>query len=61
MCLWYCAGHPVPCYDREAGENIAGKMFPADYSHMMDDCVSLIDIDGVIARGGAERSSLFFR
>ncbi|MCO5612684.1 hypothetical protein L7F22_066953 [Adiantum nelumboides] len=29
-------------------------------SYMIDDCVCPMDIDGVIARGGVERSSLFF-
>lgn len=61
MCLWYRAGHPVPRYDREAGERIAERLFPADCSYMMDDIVIPLEIDGVIARGGAERSSLFFR
>ncbi|MCO5604416.1 hypothetical protein L7F22_058581 [Adiantum nelumboides] len=61
MCLWYRAGYPMPCSDREAGETIAERLFRVDRNHMIDDCVCPMDIDGVIAKGGTERSSLFFR
>ncbi|MCO5563617.1 hypothetical protein L7F22_017264 [Adiantum nelumboides] len=61
MCLWYYAGYLMPCYDRETGETIAERLFRADRSYMIDDCVCPIDIESVIARGRAERSSLFFR
>ena len=61
MCLWFRTGHPVPRYDREAGEKIAERLFPADCSYMMDDGVFPTQIDGVVVRGGAERSSLLFR
>lgn len=61
LCLWYRAGHPVPCYDRVAGEKIDEKLFRADCSYMMDGCVSPTQIDGVIARGGAKSYFLFFR
>ncbi len=61
MCLWYRVGHSVPRYDRETGEKISERLFPADRSYMIDDCVSTTDIDGVIVRGGAERSHLFYR
>ncbi|MCO5609523.1 hypothetical protein L7F22_063751 [Adiantum nelumboides] len=59
--LWYRVGHPVPCYDRDAREMISKRLFPADCSYMWDDSIFPIDIDGIIARGRAERSSSFFR
>ncbi|MCO5611053.1 hypothetical protein L7F22_065303 [Adiantum nelumboides] len=47
--LWYRVGHPVPRFDRDAGEMISERLFLADCSYMWDDPIFPIDIDGMIA------------
>lgn len=63
IALFYRKGLRVPNYDRKAGEQVNSLLFPATRSCITEDCSirTFTRVDGDIMRGGAERTSEFFR
>lgn len=58
--LFYRGDKP-PYYDRDAGEKINPRLFPAMRSFVTEDVATRSQVNGVPVRGGAERTPLFFR
>lgn len=59
--LFYGKNMRVPHYDRQAGEEVSYLMFPAGRTeaHALADS-DFTRVDGVLVRGGEERSNAFF-
>ncbi len=58
-------GDALPLYDRKAGELVSNELFPATRSCILE-ALPGVDrqftrVDGELVRGGAERSTDFFR
>lgn len=52
---------PIPLYNREAGEKVSPRMFPASRSYLMEEHQERTIVDDWPIRGGAERTSYFYK
>ena len=63
--LFYHKNMPLPSYDRLAGQEVSPQLFCASRSCIAEGphraAGDYTTVDGVLVRGGAERSNTFFR